>query len=125
MPGPLDREKYFLERKLRGEEAVEEAKPSRAIPGPGADKGVRYVVKRGVTHAVPLDGKAKGPEAVATVETPEPIVPTRPTFKIPPPPVRRPEEVVAPELPAAHPGALSMRRCSGSRSRATSRSSRR
>lgn len=106
MPGPLDREKYFLERKLRGEEAVEEVKPSRAIPGPGADKGVRYVVKRGVTHAVPLDERSKLREPAAPVEAPEPVVPTRPTFKIAPPPPRRAEEVVAPELPDAHPDSV-------------------
>ena len=105
MPGPLDREKYFLERKLRGDEPVKE-KPSRAIPGPGANKGLRFALKSGVTHAIPLDSQPKEPITVAPVEAPEPVVPTRPTFKIPPPPPRRAEEVVAPELPAAHPESI-------------------
>ena len=104
MPGPLDREKNFLTRKLHGDEARAKGKSVRDdIPGPGADKNVRYVVKGGVTHVVPLGVARPEPELLETVEAREVVVPARPVFRIPPPAPRLPEEVVAPPLPSAHP----------------------
>ncbi|MGC4042538.1 MAG: helix-turn-helix domain-containing protein [Armatimonas sp.] len=96
MPGPLDREKKFIEQRQRGIEtpSVDRGAPER--PAPGVDRNIRYRVVNGVTIAVPLDGDiASVVEAISA--------PVRPVFKIPPPPPKRPEEVVAPHLPSARP----------------------
>jgi excisionase family DNA binding protein len=89
MPGPLDREKNYIEKKTGGAAAATPS-PSRSIPVPGADKNVRYEVRGGVTIAIPV-GEA----------LPLPVPEPGPTFRIPPPPPRRPEEVIVPPLPPA------------------------
>ncbi len=96
MPGPLDREKNFIEKRERGLETLTEGRTSgRTIPVPGADRNVRYVVRGGVTITVPL-GEDLPP-------APRPAPAATPTFRILPPPPKRPEEVIVPPLPAARP----------------------
>lgn len=96
MPGPLDREKKFIEQRERGLEAPPVKPDTPERPTPGGDRNVSYRVVKGVTIAVPADGESAVLDEV-------PVAPTRPVFKIPPPPPKRPEEVVAPHLPSARP----------------------
>lgn len=98
MPGPLDREKKFIELRERGLEAPPVKPDTPERPAPGVERNVRYRVVNGVTIAVPL-GDEESADIVAEAVT----GPSRPVFKIPPPPPKRPEEVVAPQLPAARP----------------------
>ncbi|WP_394794304.1 helix-turn-helix domain-containing protein [Armatimonas sp.] len=117
MPG-LDEFYRYIERKEK--EADEPASPERPpVPEPGTIENVRYVVRGGITIAVPLDA----PDSfLLTVESfaadtaqttlplemlsgKEPTVPrvmVRPTFKIPNP-KQATEQLLIPLLPPQHP----------------------
>lgn len=109
MPG-LDDYNQFLKR--REQEGVPSRPPRRReIPAPGTDSGVRYVVRGGVTIAVPADEVVESDIPLELVEArPRPPrevdLPVRPSPRIPAPALKTgvlPEEPRIPTLPPARP----------------------
>lgn len=112
MPG-LDDFYRFIERKEKqAEEAASSERPP--VPKPGTDENVRYVVRGGITIAVPRDQPdpplvvaevASALETLEPVAVREPGVPrsvVRPSFKIPGPKPTL-EQPLVPPLPPQNP----------------------
>lgn len=108
MPGLDEYNKFLQRREQEGESAKARA---RAVPQPGSDRNVRYVVRGGVTLAVPIDEPEIEGDIPATrlAEPPLPTKPrtvTRPASRIPAVALKTgvlPEEPRIPLLPPAHP----------------------